>query len=314
MELFVCPYCEGDLLIVPSDEPELKSESDYYCPHCNLRFYVVGGVPIFTVLDHLGWVGLDAAYRIHQRDQLKIPFEVFFDIINRYSSPAIKDLETLLHLAIGECCTTAQQLNNINSMNPYYSQLYETTCLPIYVWITQKVANLFDINNSSILDIGVGGGRLELFLAEKLPQSQIFGVDIDFPLCVRCKHHMAEHGHNNTHIVCADIMSMPLADKAIDFIVSSGGLSHIEGLNPALKELSRVLKPGGYFICAEFERPITSPVSAEYLSAVDRSNGLFDVKQRLQTAGYMLISESINIGNDPDNPQHGLVFQKPYLG
>jgi SAM-dependent methyltransferase/uncharacterized protein YbaR (Trm112 family) len=307
----VCPNCKQNLIELACDEPELKKEPDLFCANCNTRYYIVNGVPILTHIDNLGWVGLDAAYRLYTRDQLSIPFDQFFNLINKYSSPTIKDLETLLRLSFSERCVESQHINYINERNPYYNELYKKTCKPIYEWVTDVVER-YACGNSDILDIGIGGGQMEHYLSAAFPNTTTWGIDIDFSLCTRCYYQLETGNFPNVRVLCADVKTMPIASNSVDCVVSSGGLSHIEGLNKALKEIYRVLKPGGVVICAEFETPITSPCVQPFLTSIDRSNGFKDIKNRLIELDFSLVDERLNIGADSLNPQHGAIFQKAF--
>lgn len=49
--------------------------------------------------------------------------------------------------------------------------------------------------------------------------------------------------------------ALPFADGSVDLLVISFGLRNATRLDAALKEIRRVLKPGGRFVCLEFSRP-----------------------------------------------------------
>jgi len=88
------------------------------------------------------------------------------------------------------------------------------------------------------VDIGCGpygllqtGGRLNQFLAGSI------GIDLN-----------REHLARNTGIqyrICASCYSLPLPDNSVDIIVCRWVFEHLEKPDQALREFSRVLKPGG---------------------------------------------------------------------
>ncbi|MBF0166991.1 MAG: bifunctional demethylmenaquinone methyltransferase/2-methoxy-6-polyprenyl-1,4-benzoquinol methylase UbiE [Alphaproteobacteria bacterium] len=57
--------------------------------------------------------------------------------------------------------------------------------------------------------------------------------------------------------------SMPFDDGSIDAITMAFGLRNVTRLGDALKEIKRVLKPGGRFLCLEFSRPF-APIRPFY--------------------------------------------------
>jgi demethylmenaquinone methyltransferase/2-methoxy-6-polyprenyl-1,4-benzoquinol methylase len=52
--------------------------------------------------------------------------------------------------------------------------------------------------------------------------------------------------------VCANAEDMPFADYSFDYCTISFGIRNVTDKMAALKEIKRVLKPGGKFICLEF--------------------------------------------------------------
>ena len=102
---------------------------------------------------------------------------------------------------------------------------------------------------SSVLDIGCGEGRhtISLFVDKQI---NAFGFDLslndlniarsrldDFPI------------ENNSDSVCvfgvSDINNMPFQDGAYDSVICSEVLEHVSSPEESIKELIRVLKPGG---------------------------------------------------------------------
>ena len=48
---------------------------------------------------------------------------------------------------------------------------------------------------------------------------------------------------------------LPLPDRHVDCVTISTGIRNVTNRDAALKEMRRVLKPGGRFLCLEFTRP-----------------------------------------------------------
>ena len=68
--------------------------------------------------------------------------------------------------------------------------------------------------------------------------------------------------------VAGDAMALPLADESVDGVVISFGLRNVADPDAALREFSRVTRPGGTLVVCEFSSPTWSPfrtVYTEYL-------------------------------------------------
>lgn len=55
-------------------------------------------------------------------------------------------------------------------------------------------------------------------------------------------------GETYNGVLCVDLCNMPFEDNTFDFVISEDVLEHIEGYEKALREIFRVLKPGGKHI------------------------------------------------------------------
>ena len=58
---------------------------------------------------------------------------------------------------------------------------------------------------------------------------------------------------------------MPFPENTFDYVVVSFGLRNFSDINKSLKEVFRILKPGGKFFCLEFSQ-INSPSLRKFIS------------------------------------------------
>lgn len=63
--------------------------------------------------------------------------------------------------------------------------------------------------------------------------------------------------------VCGDAQNLPLPDNSVDVVTIAFGIRNVTDRDMALRDLRRVLKPGGRFFCLEFSTP-----PAEWLSKI----------------------------------------------
>jgi len=121
----------------------------------------------------------------------------------------------------------------------------------------QLIINTFDTlasNNANLkgLEIGISTGTLLLSLIELLPNIDWHGIDIPN----RHVKHMKEY-ENLFHNYLSKIKEcdlnhdpLPYPDSSFDFVSFSEILEHLPPSNivPILKEIKRILKPGGYVV------------------------------------------------------------------
>src|SRR3954447_5902891 len=95
-------------------------------------------------------------------------------------------------------------------------------------------------HDARILEVGCGRGvALHAIHARRTP-ALLVGLDIDAALLSQ-----AESAH--AELVCGDVREMPFPDACFDVCVDFGTCYHIARPLDALREIARVLRPGGRF-------------------------------------------------------------------
>ncbi|MEX2451862.1 MAG: class I SAM-dependent methyltransferase [Rhodospirillales bacterium] len=102
-----------------------------------------------------------------------------------------------------------------------------------------------------ILEIGCGSGVLSCRLAREA--AEVTAIDITETAVTLAKRNAT--GQNVTiDILNADAERMPFADNSFDYVFSWGVLHHSSNMDNALKEVSRVLTPGGHGLVMVYHR------------------------------------------------------------
>jgi len=105
-------------------------------------------------------------------------------------------------------------------------------------------------SQATVLDCGIGSGALAIALSRILPEAPKFcGIDLSGEMLARANAEMRQAGLT-PELRQADILSIPYADESFDFVMAAHVLEHLPEPQQALREMVRVLKPGGMlFLC-----------------------------------------------------------------
>jgi ubiquinone/menaquinone biosynthesis C-methylase UbiE len=103
----------------------------------------------------------------------------------------------------------------------------------------------------TIVDIGCGTGRLLRLCKARWPEAELIGID-PAPEMIRVAKGLTLGG---TFYV-AKAEQLPLEDNSADLVLSTLSFHHWHDQMTGLKEITRVLKQGGYFILADGYAPL----------------------------------------------------------
>lgn len=109
----------------------------------------------------------------------------------------------------------------------------------------------------TILDVATGTGDLALEIQRQCPDARMTGSDF----CPEMLAYATSSGVNNTMVV--DAMNMPFEDDVYDVLTVAFGLRNMASWPDALKEMHRVIKPGGHLLILDFSLP-TGPLNKPY--------------------------------------------------
>jgi len=101
-----------------------------------------------------------------------------------------------------------------------------------------------------LMDVGCGQGRVFSLLQQAFSPKQIVGVDIDPRLLERAAQSARECGCP-VELKRSSVTRLDLPDASIDVIFCHQLIHHVANQEGALRELHRVLAPGGMLLLAE---------------------------------------------------------------
>jgi ubiquinone/menaquinone biosynthesis C-methylase UbiE len=95
------------------------------------------------------------------------------------------------------------------------------------------------------LDAGCGGGRATIMMAEA-GASEIVALDLSETNVATTRMRAAQRGLDNVTVRQESLLDIPLDDESFDVVWSNGVLHHTGDTDGSLKEIARLLKPGGW--------------------------------------------------------------------
>lgn len=97
----------------------------------------------------------------------------------------------------------------------------------------------------SLLDCGSGSGSITLGLAQVIAPGKVTGIEISEAEVARARSRAAAEGIANVQFEVGDVYKLTFPAESFDAVFSHNVLEHIPEPIKALREMYRVLKPGG---------------------------------------------------------------------
>jgi demethylmenaquinone methyltransferase / 2-methoxy-6-polyprenyl-1,4-benzoquinol methylase len=146
----------------------------------------------------------------------------------------------------------------------------------------------------SVLDVCCGTGDLTLELAGRVaPGGKVIGCDFSEPMLDLAREKTEKRGVGGVRFEWADALSLPYDDARFDAVTVGFGVRNFADRDRGLREMARVLRPGGKLVILEFTKPSRPPFSTFYSLWFDR---LAPVLGRLSDdpEAYAYLTESLN--------------------
>ncbi len=166
-------------------------------------------------------------------------------------------------------------IDHFSFLAPYYDSLIAPPD-------TTRLKQILDIKPDNwVLDVGGGTGRVSSRLDDD--SRGVILVDISRPMLKQSQ------GKNGVIPVHSSVNRLPFADGSVDRIIVVDALHHFNKPEHAVREMIRILKPGGRLVIEEFDVNI---FVVKLIALVER---LFLMKSRFFTP-----EEIVNLVESPE--------------
>lgn len=149
-----------------------------------------------------------------------------------------------------------------DNIAPSYDRLNHTLSLGIdRLWRNKAIDSLRPYNPQEILDIATGTGDFAILAAERLKPQHVVGADISEEMMQIAKHKVNQQRLERVvSFRKEDCLHMSFKDNTFDAVTVAYGARNFENLETGLKEILRVLKPGGHLLMLELAAPKDTPM------------------------------------------------------
>ena len=164
----------------------------------------------------------------------------------KYEEIALQDKETNMASCCGSgCCST--EVYNI--MSEDYSSLegyHADADLGLGCGLPTEFARIKA--GDTVIDLGSGAGN-DCFVARSITgeSGKVIGIDFTQAMIDKARINVEKLGYNNVEFRFGDIEKIPVTANRADVVVSNCVLNLVPAKVNVLKEIFRVLKPGGHF-------------------------------------------------------------------
>lgn len=123
-------------------------------------------------------------------------------------------------------------------------------------WRKKAIAQLKEVAPQQMLDVATGTADMAILTYAMLRPQRITGIDISNGMLEIGRKKVAEKNlSGHIELLTGDSETINFPDNSFDGITVAFGVRNFQNLERGLKEMQRVLRPGGKLVVLEFSRP-----------------------------------------------------------
>ena len=154
-----------------------------------------------------------------------------------------------------------------NAISPKYDALNRILSAGIdQSWRRKTLREIRATGALNLLDVATGTADLALALAKGIPGSRVVGVDISAGMLeVGRSKVRARDLEGRVRLDLGDGEQLPYEESSFGAVTVAFGVRNFENLEQGLRDMRRVLAPGGTLAVLEFSQPTAWPLRSLYL-------------------------------------------------
>ncbi len=154
-----------------------------------------------------------------------------------------------------------------NAISPKYDALNRILSAGIdQSWRRKTLREIRATGALNLLDVATGTADLALALAKGIPGSKVVGVDISAGMLeVGRSKVRARDLEGRVRLDLGDGEQLPYEESSFGAVTVAFGVRNFENLEQGLRDMRRVLEPGGTLAVLEFSQPTAWPLRSLYL-------------------------------------------------
>ncbi len=146
----------------------------------------------------------------------------------------------------------------------------------------------------SVLDIACGSGKLAVAVQRRATAGLVVGLDFSSGMLEVARRSAPGPGYTR-----GDGLALPFPDDSFDGATIAFGLRNLADPLQGLREMRRVVRPGGRMAVLEFVRPGTSPVGRLYRLYLRRALPLVGGWISSERQAYRYLSDTVDTYRTP---------------
>jgi demethylmenaquinone methyltransferase/2-methoxy-6-polyprenyl-1,4-benzoquinol methylase len=162
-------------------------------------------------------------------------------------------------------------------------------------WKRLAVSMLPQTDVKRCLDVACGTGDVALLLAERYPQAEVIGLDLNSDMIEYARKRKTGE---NIKFVPGDMCDIPFDGNSFDVVTASYAIRNAPDLNKCLAEIIRVARPGGWVCLMDFSKPVNKFMQKIELLLIKLWFGLWSWLFYRDTQPYGYVAQSLSVFPD----------------